>query len=110
MSNYWLAEENRTRGFERMQHKRLQGEGILTCGDVQTIVTYTIIVIIDDHGNQQITGRLDSFDVAIVVIAAKLPSCCLQLEDERELDISITRSEEHDDVTFKGSGPITGPR
>ena len=76
-----------------MQPRRLQGEGILTCGDVQTMVTYTIFVIIDNHGNQQITGRLDSFDVAIVVIAAKLPSCCLQLEDERELDISKKRLE-----------------
>ena len=93
-----------------MQHKRLQGEGILTCGDVQTMVTYTITVVIDDHGDQQITGRLDSFDVAMAVIAATLPSCRLQLEDERELDISVTRSEEDGDVTFKSHGPITGPR
>jgi len=74
-----------------MQHKRLQGEGILTCGDVQTLVTYKIILIIDDQGNQQITGQLHNPDVTIAVIAATVPSCRLRLEDEREFVISVTR-------------------
>jgi hypothetical protein len=63
-----------------MQHKRLQGEGLLTCGDMPATVKYRITMIIDIAGNQQITGRLNSSDVTVAIIAATVPACRLHLQ------------------------------
>lgn len=88
-----------------MKQKRLSGKGILTYGQVQSRVHYTLTIISEDAGNYHVAGRLES-DETVTIIAARAWACRLQLEDGREISIYVRRSHEPGVAAFENSEPI----
>jgi hypothetical protein len=88
-----------------MKQKRLSGKGILTCGQVQYKVNYTLTIISEDAGHHHVAGRLESNE-AVTIIAARAWACRLQLEDGREIAIYVRRSDKPGVAAFENSEPI----